>query len=158
VSTNEGISLDFPIDWDLSEDYSQRLDACFREGELVIALFPLAVTTEEANNYLLDEGGYFWNGKATYGQFEGRTFYFIGYCHEDRYSKERVEDGAQQEEKKLLCCRYLFIFQSENKAYQVEILARTDIDSLAEVQANFEEILAPGLEVLGTLAIEDNKR
>ena len=155
VTSDGGITLNFPRHWSLQEKPSSRIDASLREGEIVLALYPLQTSLEVAVNDLLDAGGYFWSGKADHGQLSGYAFRSLRRCciSSSPHSGDKASRKDNQP-RTLYCCQYQFLFQHQDTAYIAELAAHIDADEEGEAKGNFEELLAPGFEVLETLSVD----
>jgi len=155
VTTAGGITLNFPRHWSLQEEPSCRIDASLREGEIVLALYPLQTPLEVAVNGLLDARGYFWNGKADHGQICGYAFRSLGRCciSSCQYGGDRASQKDYQAHT-LYCCQYQFLFQHQDTVYIAELVAYIDAVDEGEAKGYFEGLLAPGFEVLETLSVD----
>lgn len=156
------IVIELSDHWQTQQGNESRIDASFDEGEVILAIYPVEGTLDEAVDNLMDAGAYFLTGKSSHGDFSGEYFCLVKGCSlssaqpngEETTSQDNAEQvqAEQVQAEQVQCCAvYLFLFQYEDRVYCGEIYAPGGVVNQEEAQAEFDKLLEPGYIVLDTM-------
>jgi len=162
ATLDDAITIELSDRWQVQQGNESRIDACFKEGEVILAIYPLEGTLDETVDSLLDAGAYFLTGKSRHGDFSGECFCLVGDCllssSQSNGDKATSQDNAEQVQaeqvqvEQVQCCAiYLFLFQCDDTVYCAEIYAPGGVVSREETQAEFDKLIEPGYIVLNTM-------
>ena len=152
ATLDDAITIELSDRWQVQQGNESRIDACFKEGEVIAAIYPVEGTLDEAIDNLLDAGAYFLTGKSSHGDFSGEYFCLVGDCLLSS-SQLNVQEAnsLNNSAPASYCAVYLFLFQSEDRAYCAELLAHSGGLTEEEAQAEFDKLIEPGYIVLDTM-------